>query len=221
MGQPFHELARDFYRLGFAAPTRKKSLLAPTAPFEPTPGHRRRWDAPSRTTPLCRTACSIRTFRLMGEKRNENSVKSAGAVRWIAISDHASGSRSPGADELLETWTPFASVSRTTKLSEPDRLRDRCTARLGSENPPSGSRIKTQRMGTAGSPVEYQMAVSEMTSTARSPPPYQLLTVIGVQAVFGPQPPPRGSPGARPSGEAFPSGAVCVAEPVRRGRRRA
>jgi hypothetical protein len=50
---------------------------------------------------------------------------------------------------------------------------------------PSGSRIKTQRMGTAGSPVEYQMAVSETISTVRCAPPYQLLSVIGVQVLFG------------------------------------
>src|ERR687897_35797 len=50
---------------------------------------------------------------------------------------------------------------------------------------PSGARINTQRMGTAGSPVEYQMAVSEAISTVRGAPPYQLLTVIGVRAVFG------------------------------------
>ncbi len=52
-------------------------------------------------------------------------------------------------------------------------------------NSSRGSRISTQRNGTAGKPVEYQTAVSETISTGRSVPPYQPLTVIGVQAVRG------------------------------------
>ena len=35
-------------------------------------------------------------------------------------------------------------------------------------NSPLGSRIKTQRSGTAGKPVLYQTAVAEITSTVRS-----------------------------------------------------
>src|SRR5215211_2075273 len=46
-----------------------------------------------------------------------------------------------------------------------------------------GSRIKTQRNGTAGNPVEYQSAVSETTSTSRSSSPYQWASVIGVQSM--------------------------------------
>jgi hypothetical protein len=48
-----------------------------------------------------------------------------------------------------------------------------------------GSRISTQRNGPAGKPVEYQIAVVETISTTRSVPPYQLLTVMGIQVVFG------------------------------------
>jgi hypothetical protein len=52
-------------------------------------------------------------------------------------------------------------------------------------NSPLGSRIKTQRSGTAGKPLLYQSAVAEATSTLRSPSPYQSAIVIGIQAVFG------------------------------------
>jgi hypothetical protein len=38
-------------------------------------------------------------------------------------------------------------------------------------NSSSGSRISTQRNGTAGNPVLYQIAVSESTSTTRSRAP--------------------------------------------------
>jgi hypothetical protein len=40
-------------------------------------------------------------------------------------------------------------------------------------------------MGTGGSPVWYQTAVAEATSTVRSPLPYQLLTATGVQMLPG------------------------------------
>src|SRR5215203_7457037 len=46
-----------------------------------------------------------------------------------------------------------------------------------------GSRINTQRTGTAGNPVEYHTAVWETTSTARSPSPYQWASVTGVHTI--------------------------------------
>src|SRR5215218_7966386 len=49
---------------------------------------------------------------------------------------------------------------------------------------PCGSRTSTQRMGTAGSPVLYQTAVAEATSTVRSPQPYQSTTVAAAQALW-------------------------------------
>ncbi len=53
-------------------------------------------------------------------------------------------------------------------------------------NSPCGSRINTQRNGTAGKPVLCQTAVSEMISSARSSPlAYQLAIVIGSQLVPG------------------------------------
>src|SRR5215207_379238 len=52
-------------------------------------------------------------------------------------------------------------------------------------NSPLGSRIRTQRTGTANKPVEYQMAVLEETLTMRSPLPYQLAIVVVFQTVFG------------------------------------
>ena len=58
-------------------------------------------------------------------------------------------------------------------------------SRAWGSNPPSGSRISTQRMGTAGKPVEYHTAVSEAISTVRSSLPYQLAISVGFQTVFG------------------------------------
>ena len=52
-------------------------------------------------------------------------------------------------------------------------------------NPPSGSRIRTQRTGTANNPVEYHTAVSEAISTVRSPLPYQLAISAASQTVVG------------------------------------
>src|SRR5215207_6720898 len=54
---------------------------------------------------------------------------------------------------------------------------------LGFE-PSLGSRIRTQRTGTAGKPVEYHTAVFEAISTMRSPLPYQLAILVGFQTVF-------------------------------------
>src|SRR5215213_8271360 len=48
-----------------------------------------------------------------------------------------------------------------------------------------GSRIDTQRNGTTGRPLLYQRALSQTNSTTRCVPPYQLLTVMGIRAVFG------------------------------------
>src|SRR5829696_3859128 len=45
--------------------------------------------------------------------------------------------------------------------------------------------MSTQRNGTGGRPVWYQTAVSETTSTFRTPAPYQLGTRSGVQPVVG------------------------------------
>src|SRR4051812_11527735 len=52
---------------------------------------------------------------------------------------------------------------------------------------PSSSKcpIKTQRMGTAGKPVEYHTAVSEAISTVRSSLPYQSAILVGFQTVLG------------------------------------
>src|SRR4051812_50214787 len=52
-------------------------------------------------------------------------------------------------------------------------------------NSPRGSRISTQRRGTAGNPVLYQAAVPETISTARSLLPYQWRSVIDAHSVSG------------------------------------
>jgi hypothetical protein len=59
-----------------------------------------------------RAAFEIRTFCWSANSvTNENSPKSAGAVLCIAICDHiAFASRSPGAGERLEKWSPSANL---------------------------------------------------------------------------------------------------------------
>src|SRR5215212_9076887 len=48
-----------------------------------------------------------------------------------------------------------------------------------------GSRIRTQRTGTAGKPVLYQRAVLETTSRVRSSAPYQSATTTDLHLVLG------------------------------------
>ncbi len=116
---------------------------------------------------------------------SENSPNSAGVLRRIALSDPCLCVSKPR--RCRTSWKVASICQRLTNHemiclgSTPRSVHNR--ARVS--NPSWGSRISTQRNGTAGDPVPYQMAVFETISTGRSPPPYQLLTVMGSQVVFG------------------------------------
>src|SRR5215217_4119250 len=116
---------------------------------------------------------------------SENRPNSTGVVRRIANSDHCLCVSNPRC--LRISWNVTSNCQRIT-----NQERIFCGSALRSVhrsacvlNSPLGSRISTQRTGTANKPVEYQTAVREAISTVRSPLPYQLATVMGFQRVEG------------------------------------
>jgi hypothetical protein len=109
----------------------------------------------------CRIACTLRVIRWWANRVTiENNPNSAGVVLRIASYDNCLCVSMPRCRRA--SWMVVSICQRKT------------------------SRINTQRMGTAGkSPVLYQSAVAEATSTVRSPLPYQSSTVAGAQTVEG------------------------------------
>src|SRR5688572_9149506 len=121
-------------------------------------------------------ACAI---RLCANKvMSENSPNRAGVVLRIANSDHCLCVSNPRC--LRISWKVTSNCQRITNherifLGSASRS---VHSRAWVLNSPSGSRIKTQRTGTANKPVEYHTAVWEATSTMRSPLPYQQLAIL-------------------------------------------
>src|SRR5215211_6021530 len=127
--------------------------------------------------------CTIR--RCANKVTTENSPKSAGVVRRMAISDHCLCVSNPRC--LRTSWKVTSSCQRITNQRTifcGSALRS-VHRRAWVANPPSGSRTKTQRTGTANKPVEYHTAVWEAISSVRSPLPYQLVIMVGFHTVFG------------------------------------
>src|SRR5918994_4938490 len=127
--------------------------------------------------------CSI--WRWANEVTSENSPISAGVVRRIASSDHCLCVSKPRC--LRTSWKVTSSCQRITNQ---ERIFSGSASRSVHRrawvlNPPSGSRIRTQRTGTANKPVEYHTAVWEAISTMRSPLPYQLAILVGFRTVVG------------------------------------
>jgi hypothetical protein len=133
-----------------------------------------------------RTASVLRLMHwLANTLMSENNPNSAGVVRRIAKSDHCLCVSNPRC--LRTSWKVTSSCQRITNhkmifFGSASRSVHRSAWVL---NPPWGSRIKTQRIGTANKPVEYQTAVAEETSTMRSLLPYQLAILVIFQTVFG------------------------------------
>src|SRR5215211_5025925 len=134
----------------------------------------------------CRKApapCAIRSCA--NRVVSENSPNSAGVVLRIAISDHCLCVSNPRCPRT--SWKLTSNCQRITNqerifLGSVSRSVHR---RAWVLNPPSGSRTRTQRTGTANKPVKYHTAVWEESSTIRSPLPYQLAILVGFQTVFG------------------------------------
>src|SRR5215204_4066839 len=103
----------------------------------------------------------------------------------MAISDHCLCVSKPRC--LRASWNVTSNCQRITyQLTIRSGSASRSVHRRAwGSNPPSGARIKTQRTGTAGKPVEYHTAVSEAISTVRSLLPYQSAILIGSQTVLG------------------------------------
>src|SRR5919199_4185903 len=70
-------------------------------------------------------------------------------------------------------------------LEDYSRLQRNTNQKILCLEPPSGSRASTQRKGTANKPVEYQAALSEETSTMRSPLRHHLAVVVSFETAFG------------------------------------
>src|SRR5215218_954572 len=114
---------------------------------------------------------------------SENSPNSAGVVRRMAVSDHCLCVSNPRC--LRICWKVTSNCQRITnqlRISSGSASRS-VHNRARVLNSPSGSRMRTQRTGTANKPVEYHTAVREETSTVRSPLPYQLAIVVSFQTV--------------------------------------
>src|SRR5215216_5929431 len=134
----------------------------------------------------CRTTPTARVIRQSTNKAiSENSPSKAGVVHRIAISDHCLCVSNPRC--LRASWKVTSSCQRIT-----NQQRIFCGSASRSVQrrawvlkPPSGSRISTQRTGTANKPVEYQTALAEAISTVRSLSPYQLAIVVSFQTVAG------------------------------------
>ena len=123
--------------------------------------------------------CRPHHRRWANKVTTQNGPKSAGVVLRIANSVHCLCVSKPRC--LRASWKVTSSCQRITNQ------RTTCSGsasrsvhrRAWGSNPPSGSRIKTQRMGTAGKPVEYHTAVLEAISTVRSSLPYQSAIFVG------------------------------------------
>jgi hypothetical protein len=131
-------------------------------------------------------ACCLR-HPPMGEHADhrEQAQSSAGVVRRMAISDHCLCVSNPRC--LRISWKVTSNCQRITNQqtiflgSAPRSVQRRAWAL----NAPWGSRISTQRTGTAGKPVEYHTALAQAISTVRSPLPYQLAILVIFQTVLG------------------------------------
>src|SRR5215212_2216136 len=123
---------------------------------------------------MCRWARSMIT---------ENSPSNAGAVLRIANSDQCRCVSKP------RRWrTSWNVLSICQRLTNHEMICSGSVARSVQRsawgwNSSCGSRINTQRNGTAGKPVEYQTAVLETISIVRFCLPYQFATMIGFQPV--------------------------------------
>src|SRR3954464_4644467 len=108
----------------------------------------------------------------------ENSPSKQGVVRAIALSDHWRWVSTPRwsrtsrkVTSTCQRWT------NQVRICNGSRVRSVQRRACGSKRP-WGSRRSTQRIGTVGRPAWCQTAVEEWISTVRSPPPYQLGTVM-------------------------------------------
>jgi hypothetical protein len=131
-------------------------------------------------------APAARTSRRWANKvTTENSPNRAGGVLRIANSVHCLCVSNPRC--LRISWKVTSSCQRITyQRTICSGSASRSVHRRGwGLNRPSGSRIRTQRMGTAGKPVEYHTAVLEAISIVRCPLPYQLAILAGSQTVLG------------------------------------
>src|SRR5215207_4024304 len=124
-------------------------------------------------------------YRWARSATTENSPSNAGAVLWIALRDQCRWVSNPR--RWRTSWNVVSICQRKTnqEMIRPGSASRSVHSKAWVSNSSCGSRIRTQRRGTAGKPVLYQMALSDLIFMVRPPPPYQLLTVMGIQAILG------------------------------------
>ncbi len=168
--------------------TRKNSAPpGSTTLCAPTPKHRRRSDEPCGTKPS--VAAGRPPTVPSADARTSSPTRTYPTVLvWFFGSPTlttASAFRIPGACASPGRSPLAASASRTSERISLGSASRSVHSSAWVLNPPSGSRIRTQRTGTANKPVEYHTAVLEAISTLRSPLPYQLAIVVSFQTVLG------------------------------------
>ncbi len=102
---------------------------------------------------------------------SENRPKRTGAVRLTASSDQCRCVLKPRRRRISWKVTSIRQRLTNQEIICLGSASSSLHGRAWVSNFPCGSRISIQRRATAGKPVEYQMAVFETTSTARSAPP--------------------------------------------------
>src|SRR3954468_4157665 len=131
-------------------------------------------------------ATARRAWRLSRAARSvtrENSPSKQGVVRAMARSDHWRWVSTPRwsrtsrkVTSTCQRWTNQVRICNGSRVRAVQR-------RAWGSKRPWGSRRSTQRIGTVGRPAWCQTAVEEWISTVRSPPPYQLGTVMRCHCV--------------------------------------
>jgi hypothetical protein len=124
---------------------------------------------------------------LMSEQRDhrEQGQQGGGTVLWMAISDQCRWVSKPR--RWRTSWKVGSICQRLTnqEMICPGSTVRSVHSKAWGLNSSCGSRINTQRNGTAGKPVLYQTAVAEITSTVRSWLPYQPAIVTGSHSASG------------------------------------
>ena len=163
-----------------------EKLRAPTTPCVPAPKHQRRsgWVCDA-TLPAGRSLCPASFAGGQRGLRARTVPTTPGWSAGLPTPTTVFGSPRPDAAALPEKSSLSANARQTTANTCSGLAARSVHSRAWVLNSPCGSRTSTQRMGTAGSPVLYQTAVAEATSTVRSPLPYQSSTVAGAQTVEG------------------------------------
>src|SRR5215210_6472601 len=164
----------------------------------------------------------LATYRWARRVTTEKSANIAGAVRPIALSDQCFWVSNPSCWRASQKVASICHLFTKWVIIRSGAASRSVHRRAWVSKWPSGSRIRTQRSGTAGSPELYQRAGLVTISTTRSALPYHWGSVTLLHPVAGSAATGcRGWANVRLLAGYGPSGGVCVAALARKERRRA